>query len=411
MKMRYLAVAAALAVAWGAQPEPAQSVAEQLQKGIYAQKTEGDLDSAIRIYRQIIASNPAQRVYAAQAQTLLAQALAQKDNNAGLPHVTASQRGYVPGWIKPPLSFAPSVRAQAGLAYDAATHSTVLFGGGNARLPDTVVYGDTWIWHGGWTQISPANSPDARTCPGMAYDPATGTVVLFGGQNTAGVVFGDTWTWDGVTWTQQFPAVSPPARSALQSMAYNPATETVVLFGGGGDQNDDYGEPVFGDTWEWHGRTKTWTQRFPLSSPSPRVTQLAYDAITKTVVLFAGDNGGGDCCRIYDGDTWTWDGLNWTQQSPAVSPSARTAPSMAYDARIGQVIVFGGTSDPPQGLNDTWAWDGKTWKQLSATQPTGLWIASMIFDPLSHGLVLFGGELTGDIVSNNTWLLVPVHSQ
>jgi hypothetical protein len=32
----------------------------------------------------------------------------------------------------------------------------------------------------------------------------------------------------------------------------------------------------------------------------------------------------------------------------------------------------------------------------------------MDFDPLSGGLVLFGGELTGDIVTNNTWLFVPV---
>jgi len=29
----------------------------------------------------------------------------------------------------------------------------------------------------------------------MAYDAATGTVVLFGGQTTAGVITGDTWAW------------------------------------------------------------------------------------------------------------------------------------------------------------------------------------------------------------------------
>jgi hypothetical protein len=80
MKIAYLAVAA-LGAAWGAQPEPAQAVAAQLQKGIYAQQTAGDLDSAIRIYRQVIASKPA-RAYAAQAQTLLAQALAQQSGGA-----------------------------------------------------------------------------------------------------------------------------------------------------------------------------------------------------------------------------------------------------------------------------------------------------------------------------------------
>jgi tetratricopeptide (TPR) repeat protein len=82
MKLRYLA-AVALGVALGALPAPAQSVAEQLQKGIYAQQTAGDLDGAIRIYRQVIASNPAQRIYAAQAQMHLAQALLAKGDLEG----------------------------------------------------------------------------------------------------------------------------------------------------------------------------------------------------------------------------------------------------------------------------------------------------------------------------------------
>jgi len=82
---------------------------------------------------------------------------------------------------------------------------------------------------------------------------------------------------------------------------------------------------------------------------------------------------------------------------------------MTYDVSLGQVVVFGGTSGPPEALNDTWGWNGKTWKQLSpANQPSARYVSSMDFDPLSGGLVLFGGELTGDIVTNNTWLLVPV---
>ncbi len=85
---------------------------------------------------------------------------------------------------------------------------------------------------------------------------------------------------------------------------------------------------------------------------------------------------------------------------------------MAYDAILGQVIVFGGTSGPPEALNDTWAWDGKTWKKLKvANQPSSRYVSSMDFDPLNGGLVLFGGELSGDIVTNQTWLLVPVPFQ
>jgi hypothetical protein len=47
------------------------------------------------------------------------------------------------------------------------------------------------------------------------------------------ILLGDTWTWDGSTWTQQHPVPSPSARTDA-SMAYDAATGTVVLFGGGG---------------------------------------------------------------------------------------------------------------------------------------------------------------------------------
>lgn len=53
-----------------------------------------------------------------------------------------------------------------------------------------------------------------------------------------------TWAWDGTTWTRQFPQASPSAR-ANASMAYDPAAGNVVLFGGFG------GNGVLGDTWTW----------------------------------------------------------------------------------------------------------------------------------------------------------------
>ncbi len=102
----------------------------------------------------------------------------------------------------------PSARSSMGMAYDWATKSTVLFGGGGTG----VIYGDTWIWRGGWSHLSPATSPSARAGAGMAYDGAAGNIVLFGGDDSTGTDLNDTWTWDGTTWTQQFPPLSPPAR-------------------------------------------------------------------------------------------------------------------------------------------------------------------------------------------------------
>jgi hypothetical protein len=76
----------------------------------------------------------------------------------------------------------------------------------------------------------------------VAYDAATGNVVLFGGAN--GGVFNATWVWDGTTWTQQHPATSPPAQAAA-AMAYDATTGTVVLFSGDGSKG------LLGGTWTW----------------------------------------------------------------------------------------------------------------------------------------------------------------
>ncbi len=45
-----------------------------------------------------------------------------------------------------------------------------------------------------WTRQAPAASPPARYGAAMAYDAATGTVVMFGGYNPHFLLTG-TWTW------------------------------------------------------------------------------------------------------------------------------------------------------------------------------------------------------------------------
>ena len=99
-----------------------------------------------------------------------------------------------------------------------------------------------------WTKHLPAVHPPAEAGAAMAYDAATGTVVLFGGNgNSSG-----TWTWDGTTWTEQHPAVHPPARD-FAAMAHDAATGTVVLFGG--NSLGAVPEHLFADTWTWDGTT------------------------------------------------------------------------------------------------------------------------------------------------------------
>ena len=301
-------------------------------------------------------------------------------------------------------SGSPSSRCCMGMAYDGATHSTLLFGGVGPG-PAQTLYGDTWNWHGGWLQLFPATSPSARNGAVMAFDRAVGNIVLFGGTtinnpNGTGVFFNDTWTWDGTTWTEQFPPVSPPARTGYGNMVYDAATQTVVLFGG---SNIAGVAGSLNDTWTWNGVAKTWTQQNPAASPSARLAPMAYDAATHTVVLFGGSGNGG---AAY-GDTWTWNGTTWTQRFPTSAPSARAEPAMTYDAALGVVVLFGGAVSGfwEDSANDTWIWRGTNWTQIHpATVPPNRYAFGMDYEPVHHYVLMFGGYSSGPALGD-TWLL------
>jgi hypothetical protein len=88
----------------------------------------------------------------------------------------------------------------------------------------------------------------------MAFDPAIGEVIVFGGMNHYGdSEYNDTWAWNGSYWHQIDNAGnvacgnimggtactgSPSARDTI-SMALDPATNQIVMNGGGG-QNDTW---------------------------------------------------------------------------------------------------------------------------------------------------------------------------
>jgi hypothetical protein len=206
----------------------------------------------------------------------------------------------------------------------------------------------TWILKG-----SVKTGPVGRVGAAAAYFPPTKSVVLFGGVNDAdgSTYLNDTWTWTGFKWIQQFPAVSPPAR-LYASLAYDAATGQLILFGGQGEAAN------LGDTWAWNGTT--WTQLFPSSSPSPRMgAAAAYDVATQTIVLFGGSNNAS--VNAFN-DTWLWNGATWTLSiAPTVVP-ARYGAGMAYDPTISSVVLFGGgIGSDLYALGDTWIWNGTSW--------------------------------------------------
>ena len=286
------------------------------------------------------------------------------------------------------------------MAYDPATRTMLLFGGHSNRYP---YLGDTWIWNGTtWIKLSPSTSPLARTDAPIAYDAATRTALLFGGEGmlSEGEYGGlsDTWSWNGTTWTKLFPPTNPGG-SDSDSMAYDPATGTVLLFNGG------CCNPGLGQTWSWNGTT--WTRPSPPTSPPlSGGSSMAYDQATATVLLLLGDDYGFD-------QTWSWNGTTWTKLSPPTSPPVSGGWSMAYDPATATVLLFGGISSdrtstramsPVVALGETWSWNGTTWTKLSpATSPAARYGASMAYDPGTEAMLLFGDVYDGEF--NDTWTL------
>jgi hypothetical protein len=222
----------------------------------------------------------------------------------------------------------------------------------------------------------------------MAYDAATQTVVLFKGSYP----HSQTWTWNGSTWTRRHPATSPSIRTNA-AMAYDSATKTVVLFGGRSN-NCGHTCPFLNDTWTWNG--STWTRQHPATSPPARwEASMRYDAATRTVVLFGGGMAGNRPLN----DTWTWNGTGWTQRHPATSPPAQELPTTAYDYATRTVVLL-------DVLDDTWTWNGTNWtQQHPATSPPAREAAAMAYDAATSSAVLFGGcgNMPPTCLLNDTW--------
>ena len=73
------------------------------------------------------------------------------------------------------------------------------------------------------------------------------------------------------------------------------------------------------------------------------------------------------------------------------APPPRAGAAVAYDARRGVLVVFGGTTDNRSDSDETWTWDGRRWTRLHpATSPPPVRDALMTYDAAREMLVLHG---------------------
>lgn len=137
-------------------------------------------------------------------------------------------------WTSASLPSAPPGRTAAGMVYDPSLGGVVMFGGYNNSDPSgTVGLNDLWLYQdGAWSQIPDSSPPSDRAWSPLAYDPALGAIVTFGGlAPSTGLCLGDTWTYNG-TWSRISASIGPLGELCGAELAYDPTLGEVVLTGG-----------------------------------------------------------------------------------------------------------------------------------------------------------------------------------
>ena len=142
-------------------------------------------------------------------------------------------------WSRLSPATVPYARSSAAVATNPVTRQVVLFGG----LADVNPV-NTWTYDGiTWTLQSPVTQPLWVYAASAAFDANVNAVILFGG-GSGGIDQNTTWRWfaPGSDWRNIAATQSPPSREGA-GMAFLPALGRVVLFGG---QNS---ETPLNDTW------------------------------------------------------------------------------------------------------------------------------------------------------------------
>jgi hypothetical protein len=253
----------------------------------------------------------------------------------------------------------PAINAVASvLVYDSVRHREVL-AVGKYPASDGSLAG-TWEWDGrAWNRINTSH-PLSYFSQNVAaaYSPDLRATVLIdtcsGGPERPP---GETFTYDGADWRSITPAHWPgcPAR-----LAYSSSRHSIVAL-----SLDDY------RTWRFDGGD--WVPITPIGGVTPGVATgmgrqapaVALDPKRDTWVVFGGSDG-----LTSFSDTWISNGTSWTKQLTAYSPIGRSGvpgrPYMDWDAKRGEVVLFGAHGGPSgPNFGDTWSWNGRRWTQLA----------------------------------------------
>lgn len=274
--------------------------------------------------------------------------------------------------------------------------------------------------HGGsqspfWTNVTNGPAPSPRLGPAMAYDPALGKVILFGGMSgrygvDSGIYaryYNDTWTFANGSWTNvtDTVGVAPPAR-AFGSLTFDPGIGELVLVGGT-PVGCFYGNECR-ETWglSWSG----WTE---LSSSQTGPDVAVYDSSTGYIVGVVcsitsnGSSSGGGTDGFVNG-SWVALGYNHSTNTTAPTPDA-CRPALVNDPAEDGIIMFGGTFEDGGVLGETYLYQNGNWSAIAIqSNPPPTPYPYIAYDNSSGTAILAQagsvGRQQSTWVFNGTWM-------
>ncbi len=278
-------------------------------------------------------------------------------------------------WLGPDKGDLEDPLVAAASAYDAESGTVVVFGGSarplrfcsptqfcsERRYDSTRLFDPTSLR---WESITVPDGPMGRIGHAMVYDTNSDRIVLFGGAITAGndwngLPLSDTWIFDTNTrrWTKGSPVEAPPAR-AFHAMAYHPALDRVVMWGGAVEGDDD------ATVWLYDVDEDAWSSLTVADAPPSRWQHsMGHDPARGEILVFGGiyeqtrDLGSGITATGIDPTNELWaldiEGGRWEQRRPAPE-LIYSGGAVHVDERSNFVVWSFGHTMVYDPINDSW---------------------------------------------------------
>jgi hypothetical protein len=291
-----------------------------------------------------------------------------------------------------------------------------------------------------WTLQFPNGTGGIRVGHSAVYDPATNTMIVFGGINglsgSNDVVVNDVFLLSHANglggtgaWSQLIPNGNPgsPLARTSASAVYDSANNRMIVFGGC-SWTGDLCTQRLNDVWvltnaNGQGGVPAWSRLLPSGSlPPARWGQVAaYDVADNRLIVYGGED------RSTFSDVWVLTHANglggtpaWTHLTPGgATPLARSRASAVYDDSNNILIVFGGNSgvvttngvwtlSHANGLGGTPQWSNIVADGIAGS-PGKRDGHTAVYDPTSNRMIIFGGDrnnVTGFPQYNDVWVLM-----